>query len=53
MSIISSETKSHGEGQGDYSGMLFLGHDYSRRFNALFFETLILINYYTITQDLF
>lgn len=23
MSIISSETKSHGEGQGHYSGMLF------------------------------
>lgn len=48
MSIISSETKSHGEGQGDYSGMLFLGHDYSRRFNVLYSKHLFFLINYTI-----
>lgn len=43
MSIISSETKSHGEGQGDYSGMLFFWVTITR-FKA-FHSNLILIVY--------
>lgn len=44
MSIISSETKSHGEGQGDYSGMLFFWVTiYS--FQRLLLESYFNLNY--------
>lgn len=42
MSIISSETKSHGEGQGHYSGILF---------RVLFLETLNVPYYNTMNLN--